>query len=113
MEVQEGKSLRVSICQATVVWGNSESFEPGEFLWGERIPASLMVGMENSSSKDLLLVACFPNFLKIEKLQPAGKRVMTSKEFLAGYGKSKAIRFEHSLSEGHSLLEKLDKTAKL
>jgi methionyl-tRNA formyltransferase len=113
MEVQAGKSFRVSICQATVVWGNSESFEPGELLWGERIPASLMVGMENSSSKDLLLVACFPNFLKIEKLQPAGKRVMTSKEFLAGYGKSKAIRFEHSRSEGHSLLEKLVKTAKL
>ncbi len=113
MAIEGGRSFRVSICQATIVWGDSERFEPGEMIWGERIPASLLAEMEVSSSKDVLLVACRPNFLKIEKLQPAGKRIMTSKEFLAGHGKSAAIYLEQSPAKGHLLLEKLVKTAKL
>ncbi len=111
--IKDGKEFRVSINQASLVEANSADFEPGEVVWGDRIPESLRDGMEKSLSKDELLVACRPNLLKIQQLQPAGKRSMTSKEFLAGYGKSQGIRFEQAAEPGHLLLEKLVKTAKL
>jgi methionyl-tRNA formyltransferase len=111
--VTGGKEFRASINQASFVDANSDDFQPGELIWGDRIPESLRDEKAKSSSKDELLVACRPNFLKIQQVQPAGKRSMTSKEFLAGYGKSLGIRFVQPAEQGHLLLEKLVKTAKL
>jgi methionyl-tRNA formyltransferase len=86
----------------------------GRLLWGEQacqeIGEAAWKSIESTGSKQsqLLIVVCKNGFLRIEKIQPAGKRMLTSGEFLAGYGKNKSLHLELPTPAAcHPLLEKL------
>lgn len=86
----------------------------GQLLWGEQacqaIGDSVWKSMESDGIRQsqLLIVLCKNGFLRIDKIQPAGKRMLTSGEFLAGYSKNKSLHLEHPTDVAcHPLLEKL------
>ncbi len=86
----------------------------GRLLWGDQachaIGDSAWKSMESGGIRQshLLILICKDGFLRIEKIQPAGKRMLTSGEFLAGYGKNKSLHLEHLTAAAcHPLLEKL------
>jgi methionyl-tRNA formyltransferase len=86
----------------------------GHFLWGERacqeIGESAWRSLESAGlrSSQLLILRCKNGYLKIDTIQPAGKRLLTSVEFLNGYGKNKSLHLEQPTPfPEHPLLEKL------
>lgn len=109
LELDNAKELRVAIGRAWSTNGestrdgstNEVPSEPGRLIWGAAAAAS--------GSGAELLVECGEGRLAVETLQPAGKRMMKSKEFLAGYGKQSRMQFRHPEAPSHPLLEKLTK----
>jgi len=86
----------------------------GQLLWDERalkaIGAEQWALLESKEFRlsQLLLVVCKNGFLKIDRIQPAGKRMLTSGEFLAGYRKNTALHLQFpTATPCHSLLDKL------
>jgi methionyl-tRNA formyltransferase len=86
----------------------------GHLLWGEQacqaIGESVWKSMESDGIRQsqLLIVICKNGFLRIDKIQPAGKRMLTSGEFLAGYSKNKSLHLKHPTAAAcHPLLDKL------
>jgi len=86
----------------------------GQLLWDERalnaIGAEQWALMESKEfrSSQLLLAVCKNGFLKIDRLQPAGKRMLTSGEFLAGYRKNSSLHLQFpTVTPCHPLLDKL------
>jgi methionyl-tRNA formyltransferase len=113
------RSTRVIIGAANPLPCSSDSLPQGEqdygrLLWGDQacqaLGASTWKSMESDGVKQsqLLVIICKNGFLRIDKIQPAGKRMLTSGEFLAGYGKNKSLHLESPTADAcHPLLEKL------
>jgi len=85
----------------------------GRLLWGEQAsqeigePAWKKLESDGLRQSQLLILICKNGCLRIEKIQPAGKRMFTSGEFLAGYGKNKSLHLENPTAVAcHPLLEK-------
>lgn len=86
----------------------------GRFLWDERAVNAIgaqrwaLMEVDGVRSSQLLLLECKNGFLRIDKIQPAGKRMLTSGEFLAGYRKNKILHIAMPTpTPYHPLLEKL------
>lgn len=101
LEIDQSKKLRVAILSAIPFAPSVETDEArtGELLWGESIK-----NIPELPTDCTLAVRCKSGYLGILELQPAGKRSMLSKEFLAGYGKSKSLRFLPPATHPHPLL---------
>lgn len=106
LQIDGRRSLRISILEASPfelagdLRRSSEGSEkePGTLLWGKEF--------ESRSGVPLAMI-CSQGGLDIRQLQPAGKRAMSAKEFLAGYGKSSSMQFA-APQENHPLLSKLE-----
>ena len=70
-----GEPLRLTLEQVAV---------EGEATAGQA-PASVAAGTVVEAAGERLIVVTGHGLLRIEKLQPAGKRVQTAAEFLRGY----------------------------
>ncbi len=73
------------------------SHPAGSLVWGK---------MLEGTNGMLLAIVCKDGLLEIASLQPAGKRAMTAKEFLAGYGRCQAMQMLLPESP-NALLDKL------
>jgi methionyl-tRNA formyltransferase len=99
LELDKGKELRVAISRAWLIQSEPENPSPGALRWGGALP--------DAARGSDLAVECAKGWLAIESLQPAGKRVVTAKEFLAGYGRLREMRFQSPESSERSLLSRL------
>jgi methionyl-tRNA formyltransferase len=123
--IHQDKQLRTSISRGYALPLFPAAGEPGQILWGPRLAECLHSMADDppersASAAREMVVMTGQGGLVIEKLQPAGKRIMTAKEFLAGYGRSPSLRFvmntpapQQPLLEKLSELEKLDRLASL
>jgi methionyl-tRNA formyltransferase len=123
--IHQDKQLRTSISRGYARSLPPAAGEPGQILWGPQLAECLhAIAVDpqatSASTSPEMLVVTGEGGLVIEKLQPAGKRIMTAKEFLAGYGRNPSLRFvvnphgpQQPLLEKLSELEKLDRLASL
>jgi len=88
----------------------------GTLLWGHQLDDVISAQSTSSGNvvgqRSRLVVACDDEWLEIQKLQPSGKKIMDSREFLAGYGRSESMCFEVPSDDAprHELLEKMRKS---
>jgi methionyl-tRNA formyltransferase len=70
---------------------------PGRIFWGqslrEFIAGRFGAAMAEGDRLPQMAVACSDELLEIEQIQPSGKKMQQSREFLAGYGKAESMRF--------------------
>ena len=82
----DGKTLRIILPQATPIELNlgSLALQPGELLYGE--PLRILRETEPSLNA-ALYAAALDGLLEIPSIQPAGKKLMSSEDFLRGYAR--------------------------
>ena len=104
----DGKTLRIILPQATPIEMNlaSLALEPGDLLFGESLRN--IRESEPSLSGDLYVVA-LDGLLEIPAVQPAGKKLMSSQEFLRGYARYTSMKIACSPGS-HRLLNKMSCT---
>ena len=133
IKVGESKELRVLVHEAKITNFSVDSLvkvdqslptgiatqkaAAGEMFWGQTMRERKLQFTEPElrSSDDFpsLMVACVDFFVSITRLQPAGKRVMEAREFIAGYGRASSMNFEPldveriDVERKHPLLEKM------
>jgi len=101
----DGKTLRIILPKATPIEVNlvSLALQPGELLYGE----PLRNLRETDPSLDAALYAVATDgLLEIPSIQPAGKKLMSSEEFLRGYSRYTSMKIECSPGS-HRLLNKM------
>jgi methionyl-tRNA formyltransferase len=104
----DGKTLRIILPHATPIEMNLASLglEPGDLLYGETLRNYRAT--EPTLSGALYAVA-LDGLLEIPAVQPAGKKLMSSQEFLRGYARYTSMKIECSPGS-HRLLNKMSCT---
>lgn len=91
LSLGEGKSMRVSVVKGYGFQQESlpgTEVEVGTMVWGAKLAAW------PASPQNLeLVVRASDGWFAIELIQPAGKRVLTAKEFLMGYQRNPVMQF--------------------
>lgn len=104
----DGKTLRIILPQATPIEMNLASLglEPSELLFGE----SLRNFRESEPSlSGALYAVALDGLLEIPAVHPAGKKLMSSQEFLRGYARYTSMKIACSPGS-HRLLNKMSCT---
>jgi len=124
LQLGDSKELRVIVGKARPWAGSSipalppensllsgqayPGISPGTLFWGPGLQEILALdsetGLAASQPIPLLVVACVDKFLEIVQLQPAGKKMQSAREFLAGYGRAESMRFLPPPPEAHHRL---------
>lgn len=104
----DGKTLRAIIPRATPLKCDIALFgaEPGELLYGNRLK-QLQLKDARLIGNSLWMVA-MDGLLSIPCIQPSGKKLMASEEFVRGYSRYESIRVAGVVGS-HRLLEQISK----
>jgi methionyl-tRNA formyltransferase len=103
----DSKFLRVIIHEArplSVPQGVLKEYSPGDLLHGDSL-ARVLDHVEGAIQGNLAAVAA-DGLLLIARLQPAGKKTMSSEEFLRGYSRHGNLKLDVP-NQTHPLLEKM------
>jgi len=112
--IPDGKTLRLIIPKAIPIEINMalSPFLPGDLLFGERLKQfrETIPGLDTTACRDASLVAVgIDGLLVLPVVQPAGKRLMSSDEFLRGYSRIASMRIICTPGS-HRLLNKMSCT---
>ena len=118
LQFPDGKMLRVIFSKATPIEFDVASLHtvplhtvPGDLLYGDTLRSLLETNVnlnacvERHASSSLYAVAT-DGLLAIPSVQPAGKRLMSSEEFLRGYSRYSSMKIA-SVPGSHPLLNKM------
>ena len=105
MQFPDGKTLRIILSEVTpmILDISSHGLLPGQLLFGERLKE---LQVSHPMLTAALYVVAIDGVLAVPALQPAGKKRMSSEEFLRGYPRYPTLQLTGSPGS-HPLLNKM------